>query len=123
MVKGTYTDLHADMQLLICVQLTSVEAPAAETELVMPSQRNKADEVHVGLSWTEGLGKFKLSKVITLAPRFLIKNNLPFEIAVREHGSATKSTLTTGARHSLFATRAGKEKLLTIAYPGLNAQW
>ncbi|KAJ3800717.1 vacuolar protein sorting-associated protein 13 [Lentinula aff. detonsa] len=106
-------------------KLISVEAPAAEIALVVPSLKQKTDEIHVGISWTEGLGKYKLSKVITLMPRFILKNNLPEAISFREHGVAPreKSVISPGERCSLNFIRANPDKLLTIAYPGLNAQW
>lgn len=102
-----------------------MEAPAAETELIVISQQKKSDEIHVGLSWTEGLGKYKLTKVITLAPRFLIKNNLPEPITFREHGVAPRERclINPGERCPLQLIRSGTEKLLTVAYPGLNARW
>lgn len=102
-----------------------MEAPAAETELVATSQRQKSQEYHVGVSWTEGLGKYKLTKVITLTPRFLIKNNLPETISFREHGVAPKdrAAIEPGQRSALQIMRASQEKLLTVAFPGLNAQW
>jgi vacuolar protein sorting-associated protein 13A/C len=105
--------------------MISFEAPAAETELVVTSQRQKADHIYTGLSWSEGLGKYKLSKVITLAPRFLIKNQLPETIAFREHGVAPKdrSLIESGERCRFQVLRSGDEKLLTVAYPGLNTQW
>src|ERR1700722_4974380 len=107
------------------MQLLSFEAPAAETELVLPCQAQKAEQLHVSLSWTEGLGKYKLTKVITLAPRFLIKNNLSETICCREHGVPPRdgSSIDPGQRYPLYVTRTGQEKLLTIAYPGLNTQW
>ncbi|KAJ3842350.1 vacuolar protein sorting-associated protein 13 [Lentinula raphanica] len=103
----------------------SVEAPAAEIALVVPSQKQKVDEIHVGISWTEGLGKYKLSKVITLTPRFILKNNLSEPLSFREHGVAPrdKSVISPGERCALHFIRANPDKLLTIAYPGLNAQW
>jgi vacuolar protein sorting-associated protein 13A/C len=103
----------------------SFEAPAAETRLVLPSQTQKSEELHIGLSWTEGLGKYKLTKVITLAPRFLIKNNLSEAISFREHGVPPRdgSVIGPGQRCPMYITRVGKEKLLTMAYAGLNAQW
>ncbi|KAF8974033.1 vacuolar protein sorting-associated protein 13 [Flammula alnicola] len=106
-------------------KLISFEAPAAETELVVTSQKQKADEFHLGLSWSEGLGKYKLSKVITIAPRFLIKNHLPDTIAFREHGVTPRdrSLIESGQRCAFQVLRSGGEKLLTIAYPGLNAHW
>lgn len=77
------------------------------------------------MSWTEGLGKYKLTKVITLAPRFLVKNNLAEPLVFREHGVAPKdrSLLDPGQRTPLQIMRAAQEKLLTVAFPGLNAQW
>ncbi|KAK7468899.1 Vacuolar protein sorting-associated protein 13 [Stygiomarasmius scandens] len=103
----------------------SVEAPAAETALVIPSQRQRSEEIHVGVSWSEGLGKYKLSKVITLAPRFLLKNNFAEPIQFREHGVAPRehSVINPGERCSLSFMRTGQEKLLMFAFPGLNAKW
>ncbi|KAF9478514.1 vacuolar protein sorting-associated protein 13 [Pholiota conissans] len=103
----------------------SFEAPAAETELVVTSQKYKGDEFHIGLSWSEGTGKYKLSKVITIAPRFLIRNCLSDTIAFREHGVTPRerSLLESGQRCTFQLLRSGEGKLLTIAYPGLNAHW
>jgi vacuolar protein sorting-associated protein 13A/C len=105
--------------------MISFEAPAAETELVVTSQRQKTDHIYTGLSWCEGQGKYKLSKVITIAPRFLVKNQLPEVIAFREHGVAPKDRclVESGDRCTFQVLRSGDEKLLTIAYPGLNTQW
>ena len=103
----------------------SFEAPAADTRLVIPSRSQRSDEIQVGLSWSEGFGKYKLIKVITLTPRFILKNNLSEAISFREHSVAPrgKSTLQPGERHSLHFIRMGEHKLLTIAVSGLNAQW
>ncbi|KAJ7783787.1 vacuolar protein sorting-associated protein 13 [Mycena maculata] len=103
----------------------SFEAPSAETELVVASQKQRTDEIHIGVSWSEGLGKYKLTKVITLAPRFLIKNNLSEAISFREHGVAPRdrSIIKPGERCPLHFLRAGQERLLTVAFSGLNAQW
>lgn len=92
---------------------------------MIPSATHKQEEIHVGVSWSEGLGKYKLTKVIILAPRFIIKNNFSEAISFREHGVAPRgrSTLDPGERCSLQFIRMGDEKLLTIAIAGLNAQW
>jgi vacuolar protein sorting-associated protein 13A/C len=92
--------------------------------LAIPSKGQKNEETHVGLSWTEGLGKYKLTKVITLSPRFLIKNNLPEPICFREHSVVPhgRSTLDPGERVPLYTLRT-KDKLLTVAFPGMNNQW
>jgi vacuolar protein sorting-associated protein 13A/C len=93
--------------------------------LVVSSRKQKSDEIHVGLSWSEGIGKYKLTKVITIAPRFLLKNNLPEAISFREHGVAPRdrSVIKSGERCPLHVIRMGEGKLLTIAFSGLNTQW
>jgi vacuolar protein sorting-associated protein 13A/C len=93
--------------------------------LVLASQAQQSEEIHIGLSWEEGSGKYKLSKVITLSPRFLVKNNLLEPISFREHGVAPRgrSTIDPGERVPLHLLRSTPEKLLTVAFPGLNAQW
>ncbi|PFH54473.1 hypothetical protein AMATHDRAFT_72271 [Amanita thiersii Skay4041] len=106
-------------------KLVSVEAPSAEAELVASYQKRRFEEMHTGISWSEGLGKYKVTKVITLSPRFLLKNNLLEAITFRQHGGTPSSNaiLEAGGRSPLRRFRADSEKLLTIAYPGLNAQW
>lgn len=90
----------------------------------MPSQSKKA-EVHIGITWAEGLGKYKLSKVINLVPRFFVKNTLEETIWFREYGLplTDKAELRTGDRAPLHHTRPTEEKLLTFAYTKLNASW
>ncbi|KAI0073133.1 vacuolar protein sorting-associated protein 13 [Panus rudis PR-1116 ss-1] len=106
-------------------QSISLEAPSAETRLVMPVQSQKAEEVHVGLSWSEGLGKYKLTKVITLAPRFIVRNASNETITFREHGVPPRgrATLSPNERAPLHIMRMTDEKLLRFAFPGLNARW
>ncbi|PCH33647.1 vacuolar protein sorting-associated protein vps13 [Wolfiporia cocos MD-104 SS10] len=106
-------------------QTVNLEAPTADTRLVVPSRAQRAEEIHVGLSWSEGLGKYKLTKVITLVPRFIIKNECSVSVSFREHKVAPRdlSTLKTGERRPLQVIRVGQEKLLTVAFPGLNARW
>ncbi len=47
----------------------SFEAIGSETEVVIPSA-SRNEEIHVGLTVEDGLGKFKLSKVVKLTPRY-----------------------------------------------------
>ena len=101
-----------------------MEAPSAETGVTMPIGTANT-EVHVGVSWAEGLGKYKLTKVLTLAPRFLLKNRLDQAVYFREHGVPPHdlAPLQPGERAPIFSLRSGQDKLMTLAYAGLNAQW
>lgn len=86
---------------------------------------SKSEEMHVGLSWAEGLGKYKLSKVVTLAPRFIVKNMTSRPLSFREHGVPPQSgsTLDPGGQAPMTTLRSGMDGLLTFAYSGLNAKW
>jgi vacuolar protein sorting-associated protein 13A/C len=113
------------LTLTFLSKVFGLEAPAAEAEMVIPSVKQKNEEYHFGLSWTEGLGKYKLTKVITISPRFLLKNDLPCAIQFREYkgGPRGRAVLDPGERSPLQIIRTGEEKLLTIAYTGLNVRW
>ncbi|THH01814.1 hypothetical protein EW026_g979 [Hermanssonia centrifuga] len=106
-------------------QAIGFEAPSADSLLSIPSQSRANEEINVGVSWSEGLGKYKLTKVVTLAPRFIIRNDTLEVISFREHAVAPRgrATLSPGERCPLQFMRAGEEKLLTLAFSGLNAQW
>jgi vacuolar protein sorting-associated protein 13A/C len=105
--------------------MISLEAPSAETEIAVSTQKNSPDRLFTGLSWAEGQGKYKLTKVIVLTPRFLIRNHLPFPIVYREHGVIPRErcVLDPEERGPLRVIRSEEDKLLTIAHAGLNAKW
>ncbi|KAF8335473.1 vacuolar protein sorting-associated protein 13 [Cantharellus anzutake] len=102
----------------------SFEAPSAETQVILDRPGTK-DCYHVGVSWELGLGKYKLIKVVTLAPRCIVKNNLDRAITCREVGvpPTENSTVQPGSRLSMLQLRSRTEELLKVAYPGLNARW
>lgn len=114
--------MNADV---LFTKVFGLEAPAADVEMVIPSSKQKNEGYYFGLSWTEGLGKYKLTKVITISPRFILKNNLPCPIQFREYKGLPRgrAVLDPGERIPLQIMHAGAEKLLTIAYTGLNARW
>ena len=61
--------------------------------------------------------------MITLYPRFIVKNNLGDDIRIRETGSTNELTLHNGDRHFLRFMRAGHEPQLVLAYTGSPTQW
>ena len=113
------------MSLSHVLQVVGFEAPSAETSLVIPSESKRNEEIHIGLSWSEGLGKYQLTKVITLTPRFILRNNSMDTISFREHSAAPRgrASLEPNERCPLHFMRTGDEKLLTVAFSGLNASW
>jgi len=97
----------------------SFEPVAADMQIAMPTQSGDA-EYYVGLSYAEGLGKYKLTKVITIAPRFLVQNNYGKPLQIRQTAGTDTLDLAPGARLPLhtLATRAAPQ--LTLAYGSSN---
>lgn len=99
-----------------------MEAPTAETDLMIP---RRDAELHLGVSWTLGSGNYKLTKIITLAPRFVIKNNSETPICYRELGGPLPEhpEISPGTNVPMHWTRRGPDKMLKFKYPGLNGEW
>lgn len=95
----------------------SFEPVAADMQIVMPHPDGNSD-YFVGLSYAEGLGKYKLTKVITIAPRFLVKNSFEHEIHIRQPGSEKVIALAPGERVPLHQLRSRSPPHLAIILPG-----
>jgi vacuolar protein sorting-associated protein 13A/C len=102
----------------------SFEAIGSINDVVLPSS-TKQTEIHIGITVDEGEGKYKMTKVVTLTPRFVLKSNLSETIQVREPGSGSTGimTLEPGQRLPLHFLRATQNKQLTLMFPGINNKW
>ncbi|KAL2866549.1 membrane morphogenesis protein VPS13 [Aspergillus lucknowensis] len=100
----------------------SFEAIGSTFEVVLPD-RDGRSEYHSGVSVAEGEGKYKLTKVVTIAPRFVLKNKLTEDILVREPGSSNVTDVKTGDLVPLHFLRQAGEKQLCLCFPGVNNQW
>ena len=101
----------------------SFDVAAADTELKLGAQSNQ--NVHIGMSVVEGNGKYKLSKVVTIQPRFLIKSQLQDQINVRVDRSLNSINLKPGERkalHRLEGLDEDERHMLKIAYPN-STNW
>ncbi|TGZ78721.1 hypothetical protein EX30DRAFT_322121 [Ascodesmis nigricans] len=104
----------------------SFEAVGSIADCVIPSQATgRQTEIHVGIQVDEGQGKYKLTKVVTLTPRFMLKSKLSETIQVREPGAGSNNimTLEPGQLLPLHFLRATNQKQLTLLFPGLNNRW
>ena len=100
----------------------SFDAIGSSFDVVIPSEREKS-EINVGISVTEGEGKYKLTKVVTVAPRFVIKNKMNEEINIREPGSSNIMSLKHSDLLPLHFMRQSPEKQLCLCFPGVSNQW
>lgn len=100
----------------------SFDAIGSSFDIVIPSERGQS-EIDVGISVTEGEGKYKLTKVVTMAPRFVIKNKINEEINIREPSSSNVMSLKNGGLLPLHFMRQSSEKQLCLCFPGVNNKW
>ncbi|EPS41948.1 hypothetical protein H072_4103 [Dactylellina haptotyla CBS 200.50] len=100
----------------------SFEAIGNIDDVVIASS-SKQEEIHIGISVTEGEGKYKMTKIVTLTPRFILNSKLTEDINVRESASSKIMTLKPGDLLPLHFLRQAHEKQLTFCFPGLDNQW
>lgn len=100
----------------------SFDAIGSTFDAVLQSSNSKS-ELHVGISVAEGEGKYKLTKVVTVAPRFILKNKFDEDINVREPGSSDVLTIRHGELLPVHFMKQAREKQLCLCFPGVNNQW
>ncbi|KAG8628535.1 hypothetical protein KVT40_004408 [Elsinoe batatas] len=100
----------------------SFDAIGSTTDVAFPAETGRS-EMHCGLTVEEGEGKYKLTKVVTLAPRFVVKNRLGEELNIREPGSSEVTTLKPGDLHPLRYLKQTTGQQLCLCFPGVNNTW
>lgn len=103
-------------------QPVSFDAIGANVDVKLPSSTGR-EEMHCGLSVTEGEGKYKLTKVVSITPRFIVKNKLSEEVQIREPGSSDATTLKPGELHPLRFLKQSTGQQLSLCFPGVNNSW
>ncbi|KAH0223832.1 vacuolar protein sorting-associated protein 13, partial [Aureobasidium melanogenum] len=100
----------------------SFEAIGSTTDVTVAAESGRS-EMHVGLTVEEGEGKYKLTKVITIAPRFVVRNKLGEDLNIREPGSSDVTTLKPQDLHPLRFLRQSSGQQLCLCFPGVNNNW
>ncbi|KAG0003109.1 hypothetical protein BGZ80_007728 [Entomortierella chlamydospora] len=100
----------------------SFEAVGSIMEIAVQAAEKK-EELHLGLSVDIGKGKYALTKVVTITPRFILKNNLNEDVYFREHGSNNVVTLLANQHAPLRYMRQGSQKLLSLRLSGVTTRW
>ncbi|KAI2622272.1 vacuolar protein sorting-associated protein 13 [Xylaria nigripes] len=100
----------------------SFDAIGSTTDVALQSA-TKQSELHVGITIESGEGKYKLTKVVTLAPRFVVKNKIGEPINVREPRSSNIMTLEPGGLQPLYWLQRSQVKQMALCFPGIDNQW
>jgi len=103
-------------------QPVSFDAIGANVDIKLPSADGRS-EMHCGLTVTEGEGKYKLTKVVSVTPRFIVKSRLEEAIQIREPGSSEAMTLQPGDQRALRFLKQATGQQLSLCFPGVNNSW
>ncbi|CAG8552629.1 14898_t:CDS:10 [Dentiscutata erythropus] len=95
----------------------SFEAVGTFLEVVI-SSNSSAEEIHLGVSIQEGHQKYKLTKIVTFTPRFIIKNNLSNDLIFREPEATNETCVKAKNREPLHFL---KQKQLVLRYHDSNS--
>ncbi|KAK6198690.1 vacuolar sorting [Scheffersomyces amazonensis] len=94
-------------------QTAEVKAQVADRQL----------EMNVGISIAEGEGKYNLSKVVTLAPRYVLRNMLEESLSVVESGSTRTHEVASGEVIPLYCLRRIDRKSLLVKLTHGSRTW
>ncbi|KAK9446960.1 uncharacterized protein V1518DRAFT_387785 [Limtongia smithiae] len=100
----------------------SFDAIGGDTDVVITSE-DRVREVHLGIHVAEGQGKYKLTKIVTIKPRFIVKNKLTEDLSIREPGSSTVMTIKAGEVFPLHFMQQVEQKQLSLSFPQQGAPW
>ncbi|CCJ30884.1 unnamed protein product [Pneumocystis jirovecii] len=93
----------------------SFEAIGSVSEVVLGSPEQK--EIHIGIVVKEGEGKYTLTKIISLTPRFIIKSGLDEDISIKQPKSSNIMTLYSLQKMPLYFMEQASEKQLILSSP------
>lgn len=100
----------------------SFDAIGSTYNVALPASQGRA-EMQVGVTVEEGEGKYNLTKVVTIAPRFIVRNKLNEELNIREPGSSDIMTLKPGDLLPLHWMKQGHNPQLALQFPGVDNKW
>ncbi len=80
----------------------SFEAVGQSFEAIIPREwEDDAGEAHLGITVDNGLGQYKLTKIVTIRPRYVIESFLDDAIYFRQPGAKEYSVLEPGAKKDI----------------------
>ncbi|SCU84871.1 LAFA_0D12530g1_1 [Lachancea sp. 'fantastica'] len=101
---------------------TSFDAIGRSVDLAMEIP-NRNQESNIGVTVSEGSGKFALSKIVKLLPRYILRNSLDFDLEVSEYGSNFVMKAQSNVSLPLYKMRNIVDKHMCIKFLGSQSQW
>ncbi|KAH3664357.1 hypothetical protein WICMUC_005742 [Wickerhamomyces mucosus] len=100
----------------------SFETIGQVSQIDMPLRDNRS-EANFGLSVKEGGGKYKLTKVVTIAPRYIVRNSLNEGIQILLVGSSDPLSIDSSKTAPLYNLPKIQQKQAQIRLLGGKSRW
>ncbi|KAI8978652.1 hypothetical protein BDB01DRAFT_799548 [Pilobolus umbonatus] len=78
---------------------------------------------HAGIKVEEGGDHLRLSKIVTITPRYILQNNMDIKIRYCEFGFTDESYISPGEKKALYKLSKSKLNWISLQLPDLEDQW
>ncbi|KAJ3340069.1 hypothetical protein HDU93_007411 [Gonapodya sp. JEL0774] len=101
----------------------TLDAVGGSYEELLPSSEGRV--YHTAVNITEGEGKYHLTKVVTIAPRFIIKNDLDDDLCFKQYGASNgiEDRFPKKSVCPLMLLEQSDDVLLRVHLSGLLNEW
>ncbi|KAI8376296.1 uncharacterized protein BYT42DRAFT_594245 [Radiomyces spectabilis] len=127
-IMFSYPELNRHNRALLSMdgskwsQPLSFEAVGSVQEVTLATDGN-VSEIHAGIRVEEGTGMYWLTKLVSIAPRFILKNNLSLPIEYREFGSTENHPIDPGQKMPLYHMSKTAIKWLCLHLKDSDYAW
>lgn len=80
-------------------------------------------DMNFGISIGEGEGKYNLTKVISIVPRYVVRNTLKESITIAESGSSKQFEIEPGQVFPVYLLRRTEEKTMIMKFSSQGLKW
>ncbi|KAJ3391183.1 hypothetical protein HDU84_006397 [Entophlyctis sp. JEL0112] len=100
----------------------SFEAVGSAFDLLIPLS-NRSQDIHLGVKVNEGEGKYYLTKVVTFAPRFMVKNTMNEDLHCRQDIKQTPILVKSKTSMPIHQFNVKDPRQLCLRMAGLTDEW
>ncbi|KAL9556691.1 hypothetical protein MBANPS3_001742 [Mucor bainieri] len=100
----------------------SFEAVGNSQDVTLLSKQD-AYARHAGIKVEEGTGILRLTKLVTITPRYILKNNMDIALKFCEFGDDEVSSIAPGQKMPLYQTTRSSVRWLCLQLQELDGQW
>ncbi|KAF7728851.1 hypothetical protein EC973_005477 [Apophysomyces ossiformis] len=100
----------------------SFEAVGSSRDVTLMASNN-SNTVHLGVQVEEGIGQYRLTKLVTIAPRFIMKNNTKYDMTLRELAATNEFHLDANQKYPVYEFNKSPIKWLCLRLRQVNDVW